>query len=83
MRMKAVIQLLSLLVKIVLIYTFQLVGPGLASNPMMRPGAPMAQVRGANFLGEILDGISNLQLVLYRTGCHERRGVLHLRSRCK
>jgi hypothetical protein len=56
---------------------------GLASTLMMRPQVPSTQVRGANFLDEILDGISNLQLVLYRTGCHGRRGALHLHARCK
>lgn len=41
---------------------------------------PSTQVRRANFVGEILDGISNLMLVLYRSGCYRRWGVLCLRS---
>ena len=41
------------------------------------------QVRRANFVDEILDGISNLLLVLYRSGCYRRSGVLCLRSRAR
>src|SRR6266478_689317 len=46
---------------------------------MMSLRVSRTQVRGANFVDEILDGISKLLPLLYRTGCRGRCAVFCLR----